>query len=301
MGIVQAIEKEYGIGKYQLCLPFSGSTKYQTYAQTSIMKAIQYRLRNQLFFLHGEAGLETGRRSVCDVYQGVRKHRRNRFFYLTDLRQAFPSVTLTMCLQAIYAYEESSNWDRQKVADFLKAFCFDPNGCLIVGASASPMLFDICAAYYIDGPLWPILRQHRLRYTRFVDNLTFSSRTRIGSKVRKKIRSVIEKAGFTINHGESSVKDLRKGAVVINGIGLENGGRLFLPRRKLAKINALLHRQLTRHDVSASVIAGYSSLFWHVYKKEMYQGRYHLSSLERSIIQKFKDLYRRQENCPNPI
>jgi len=58
---------------------------------------------------------------------------------------------------------------------------------------------------------------------------------------RKRIREIIHRAGFPISHWKARVYDLNKGPIVINGVGLEFGGRIFVPGHFVKYLRGLLY------------------------------------------------------------
>lgn len=215
-------------------------------------------------------------------------HRKNRFFYLLDIKNAFPSVDGENLAEIISGLNESLQGKKDEVFAFLKAYCLSDAHGLLVGAPASPDLFNIYAAYLIDAKLSEFSKKHGITYTRYIDDLTFSSRRKIGKRKRKEIRGVIEKAGFAISHRKSAVYDLKKRPIEINGIGLEFGGRIFLPRHYLNKIRGLLHRAIKSGGVSKNRINGFMGVFWSATEKRK------LNQKEEKIFKLYREYLHQQ-------
>jgi hypothetical protein len=190
------------------------------------------------------------------IYLNARAHSGNRFFYQTDIKNAFGSVSLDRLTEIILSIHRG--WNAGVLHSFLERFFFSPQGGLIIGGPASPLLFNIYAAKVLDEPLeklWSgparsvneMMREiwRRRVYTRYCDDLTFSSPDPIPASLRKKIRQVVKEAGFEVNHRKSTLTDLKKRNVLICGVGLEyrqnKDARIFLPRRYLRRLNGLLY------------------------------------------------------------
>lgn len=145
---------------------------------------------------------------------------------------------------------------------FLWQYCLAPEGGLIIGAPASPDLFNLYTGTLLDGRLAELARQYGLKYSRFLDDLTFSSPSApIGKRKRKAIRQAVIESRFTLSEKKTRVIDLRKGPVVICGIGLEYGGRTFVPRHYTNKIRGLIHRAAAKGDVPLSAVHGRMGVF----------------------------------------
>lgn len=227
-------------------------------------------------------------------YGNASKHVCNRFFYQTDLTNAYQNVRLERLAQVIVS--GCQKWKLDEVKETLERYCFNPGGRgLIVGANASPRLFNIYANAVIDGPLlrlWPYMRDTctilRKEYTRYLDDLTFSSPEPIPTGMRRKIRTVIEEAGFKINHRKSFVRDIRKEPIIITGIGLAHNphtrARLFLPRHYLSRIKGMLHLAIKGDPrISQSKIAGMMGVFYSVWGKKQSRHKVRYNATEVKV------------------
>lgn len=211
--------------------------------------------------------------------RNVLRHRRSRYFYLTDLRSAYHqvdmfSLAILLCtlIPEFYGLEEETE-------AFLKRYCHDPHeGGLRTGANSSVMLFNLFAGVMIDSQL--PLKEYGLTYSRYLDDLTFSAKKApIGWRKRRAIRQVIEAAGFPINHRKSHVLDLKKSPIVINGIALERGGRIFLPRHYLRKLRGMIH--LARQDrLDEQLVFGRMGVFMAVTHRDLRKMR----NIERRLM-----------------
>ena len=159
--------------------------------------------------------------SFDSPFGNAKQHANNRYFYQTDLRNAFGSVSLKRLADILISLEPK--WELEEVKEILDCYCFENGGKgLIVGAPASPKLFEIYAQQIIDVPLaefWPYMvdgnRIFKKQYSRYTDDLTFSSPEPITDGVRRMIRRIIEQSGFQVNHRKSVVLDLKKGRLLL--------------------------------------------------------------------------------------
>jgi len=172
----------------------------------------------------------------------VTKHRFNRFFYRTDIRHFFDSISCQEMTNIIWRLNPDG-WKQTKeeIYLFLQKYFFHSDGGLVIGANASPFLADLYAFYKLDLPLVKVCKKYQVTYTRFVDDLIFSSDDIIGKKKRKKIRSIIADANLRVNHGKSLVFDLKKQKTFqFFGVGIEYGGRVLTPRKIKRRIRGML-------------------------------------------------------------
>lgn len=302
---VRGIEREGGSGK-QLVLrssfanerfefrdenPVAKRVKYRVlFAPNEAMKVLHQRCLHHLrsFWLHRRSeealafatALQPGDSSMGNV----EPHRQNRYFFLLDLKDAFPSVNLDKLVEALLAVDpEAFLGHRKALKQFLETYFFDPAEGLMIGGPASGDLFNLYAGVLIDRELGGLCKEWGLTYTRYVDDLTFSSDKEIDKPKRQEIRGIIGAAGFTVNEWKAGIYDLKKKPIVITGIGLEFGGRVFLPRGCTRKILGLLHRARVRGDVDPSVVHGTMSVFFSVTGRETYR----MNRIERRVVREY--------------
>lgn len=239
------VEPSYNIYSVKDVNRVTKREKWRTvYDPNEAMRTIQARFRRYLrglrFFLPSATAIPG-----FNPQLNVGRHIHNRFFYLTDLKNAYQHVSLERWVDILISLDPSTEKRELEEASLRFLFVTDPKGTprgLATGGLASVEAFNIYAGVVLDTPLRALATRHGLVYTRFLDDLTFSAPSPIGEKKRRQIRDVVVRAGFTPNHKKSLVQDLEKGPLVITGIGLAKRGRRFLPRHFTQRINATLNR-----------------------------------------------------------
>lgn len=177
--------------------------------------------------------------------KNVERHSNNRFGYLLDLKNAYYQVNIEKLAKIIcQADSRLTNQEEtiQKIKGFLEKYFMSRYGGLTIGGPASPDLFNVYCHYLLDIPLGEISEKYEWTYSRYLDDLAFSSQIPLTRSQREEIRSVIEKNDFVINHLKSRVYDLKKGSVIINGLRLESGGRIIIPRSFLTSLEGIMHK-----------------------------------------------------------
>lgn len=221
------------------------------------MRLVHSRLLGYLRIFTGQLEHATGALPGTSPLRHISRHRGRRFLYTIDIKSAYQGVDGEKLADVLCGTIKALQDGRQEVLRFLKKHCLvSVKHGLVTGAPASPDLFNLYAGKLIDQPLSEYCRKHGIIYGRYLDDLLFSADGPIGVKKRKMIRSIIEAAGFGINHRKAGVFDLAKGPVAINGIGLDLSGRIFLPRHYLRKIKGAIHRAATRQDIQPGKIHG---------------------------------------------
>ena len=79
----------------------------------------------------------------------------------------------------------------------------------------------------MDRELATFCEARRITYTRYLDDLTFSTRQNLGDRRRRMLRDIIERhEGMAINHRKSRLHSLENGPVTITGISIQPDGRV---------------------------------------------------------------------------
>ena len=199
------------------------------------MAVIHKRLRD--FLRKRDPGLVTNRlSSIWNAYL----HLGNTHFFQLDIRSAFQRVDLGKLAHLLSRIKGPPKGLPEEWAVFLERYCRDPRGGLATGSHSSPDLFEIYCREFVDGPIWLLCREHGLRYSRYVDDLTFSASQIITRTFRKKIRKILEDAGMPINDRKVFISKLSVGPVTITGYTLTRKRTVSLPKPFLDKATDLL-------------------------------------------------------------
>ncbi|MBI4117196.1 MAG: hypothetical protein HY451_00685 [Parcubacteria group bacterium] len=266
--------------------PLGGTEKVRLIrAPNQPMRVVHARFIKQLRKLRVGLPFATGARPGDSIRRNVLRHSRSRFFYLVDLASAYRNLNGERLTKILCELSGALSGRESEVHDFLRKFCLAPEGGLIVGAPASPDLFNLYAGILIDRPMAKLCLKHRLTYTRYLDDLTFSAKRRIGWRKRQAVREIISQAGFGISHRKALVADLKKGPIKVNGIRLELGGRIMLPRDYLRKIRGLIHLAMTgRGDEMVYYrICGMMGVFWSS------TSGVPLNAIEHDLVRRFRE------------
>lgn len=221
----------------------------------------------------------TGCVADSNHYINARKHVGRRFSYITDFRDAYPSVDLhRLATLLVFIFKHETYRADYSVRSFAKnelaqyAMETDPlfphmftfvqftfggmyGKGLAVGGPLSPYLLNLYCEVYVDSAIRSYCEKTKdhehpekeIVYSRYVDDLVFSSNTIISSERRRDLRKMIEDGGFTVNHTKSKVLDKTMGAVHITKVGIEqtqDGNVLRFPQNKRRRIEGILKSYL---------------------------------------------------------
>jgi len=235
-----------GHKKHRLC-------HRQTPAMREVHEAIVGWLRNKKLGLPWATGGASGDSAI----KNVRLHQENQFFYLLDIKNAYNAVQIDRLAILLHFLEF-----RISVFDldfFLRRYCSLPQRGrgLVVGASSSQDLFNLYAHYLLDRPLSQLCRQNEITYSRYIDDLTFSSRLPIRRSLRRAIRGLIFKAGFQLSFRKAKLLDINKGPILLNGIRLSEDRRLSIPNHFRRRVRGLILKATWDTSISENVVHGH--------------------------------------------
>ena len=124
------------------------------------------------------------------------------------------------------------------------------------GSPASPVLSNICAMT-LDRRLEGLARRFHLTYTRYADDMTFSSDHNVyhaEGDFMPELYRIIAECGFTVNPSKTRLQK-RGTRQEVTGLIVEK--RVNVPRGYVKKLRAIIHRiaineQPLRHDVNVA-------------------------------------------------
>jgi len=248
----------------------SGIVKKRTiHIPNDTMRKVHKRFLSYLRRYSPALPYATGARLGMSPIGDIRRHYGNRFFYLLDIKNAFSSVDKNKIVEILIAVRtELGNDGGEALGSFLGSYFFVPSGGLAVGGPASPDLFNIYTGVLIDKEMGALCRELGITYSRYLDDLTFSSKNLIRKDERKKIREIILKSDLVINHSKAQVLDLKKGPIRIHGINLYQDSSISLPRDFMTSLRGQLFCALKGRDINPDKINGMMGVFKSVVKRK---------------------------------
>jgi RNA-directed DNA polymerase len=193
--------------------------------------------------------------------KNVERHRHNRFFYVLDLQGAYKAVRVQKLAGILYKADSNLKGMFWEVQGFLRRYCMSEAGGLATGAPASPDLFNLYCTKLLDEPLQEICERFGLTYTRYLDDLTFSANHTVSRRATNEICAVVRNAGFEVHDTKTHRHDLAKKTLTLNGIGLELGGRIFVPPWYVRHVRGLLYQGIQGNLFLVPKIQGAMGVF----------------------------------------
>lgn len=278
-----------------------GSIKWrQVWAPDEATRQVHRDLLTHLYAQDAELPYAYGAVPGRSVVDNVQAHREGWHFYMVDFQDAFPSVKLGRLATMLAG--KYMDLIPGEVLDFLQSyFTVDEEDGLILGPPSSPYLFNLYCEQ-LDQELGDYTEEHGITYTRWIDDLTFSSpkdNGPIGKRKRAHIRDCIEDNGFSIAHKKSKVHSLDNGPVTITGISLYDSGLFRISPGLIEKVSAAFaeiegkldrrweRKPITIHDLG--IADGYHSVL--VWTRD--PNRSGMTRIERELQERYNRIRQR--------
>ena len=234
------IPKKYG-GEREICAP------------NSDLKDIQRRLAGALCEFQrihrSEKGIYSNISHAFEAGKGIITnaaiHRNKRFVLNLDLKDFFPSFHFGR-VKGYFEKNRDFHLPSEVALTIAQIACY--KGHLPQGAPSSPVISNLICQI-LDMRLLKIARQNRLNYTRYADDLTFSTNDRSFLErydvFLKDVAREIEKAGFSINEKKTRLQyqDSRQEVT-----GLVVNKKIHVPREFYKETRAMAHRLYTQGE-----------------------------------------------------
>ena len=166
-----------------------------------------------------------GFNSQENVMKNAQYHQRNGAKYAIniDLENAFGQIN-TKNLKMFGRYVMC--WNKRTSKKF--AMMMTKNGCMVQGNPLSPLLLNLFCDV-LDAVILGFVKENQIFYTRYADDLTFSSRNPITNLQYHLILDIIKHFGFKVNKEKTK---FTKNLVEITGIFIRGKKYIKTSRRK---------------------------------------------------------------------
>lgn len=180
-------------------------------------------------------------------------HKNQRFVFNLDLENFFGTIGYPRVRGLFMSYFKFNN----SVASTLANICCNNKGFLPQGAATSPLISNmICRR--LDQELNNLARRNKFVYTRYADDITFSTNEKVlpativeavdlEVKVGEKVKRIIEQNGFLINKEKTRLSKFNKSQVVT---GIKVNEKLNVQRSYVRNIRSILYKiETNMHDL----------------------------------------------------
>lgn len=205
----------------------------------------------------------------CNIVENAKVHVRKKHVLNIDLKDFFPSITARRVKQIFCSHYFHFDDHLANALTLLTTY----QGKLPIGAPTSPVISNfIC--YQLDSDLIKYCKDNHLTYSRYADDLTFSSDAEISKDIVHTIRELIAQNNFEVNDKKVRLKTSNRKQTVT---GLTVNDKVNVDRKLLKKIRAMLH------DLSANGITTATKQHFHIERVEQSHCEKFLQRLEGYI------------------
>lgn len=203
------------------------------------LKEIQRWILDHILYVHQPSRYAKGFVPKRSIKDNARFHRAQPKVLSLDLKDFFPTVKR----YRVYGIFRSFGYS-QPVSNLLARLCTLEN-VLPQGAPTSPAITNlICRS--LDNRLAGFAIKHKLRYTRYADDITFSGEFRAGALVIL-VRKVVENEGFILNESKTRLMEPHQRQEVT---GIVVNHHLQAPREMRRDLRKAIH-YIERYGLNA--------------------------------------------------
>ncbi len=237
--IASGVDSHYSV--FHLWKDKEQTKQRQIEAPDAELKKLQRTILHNFLYRFGASPCSHGFVRRRSIVTNAALHTGKRFILKFDLKDFFPSVTADMI------WREWTNSGlvtpaSESVLRTLLNLCLYRNR-LPQGAPTSPALANLVCRK-LDHMLFRLARRHKMKYSRYADDLTFSTNNEACYRLIPVIKRLIAKSGFTVNEKKVNVLK-RHQRQTVTGLVVNCGGRTGVKRNTRLKLRAYMHQILT--------------------------------------------------------
>jgi|GEM_PF-1102053 len=186
---------------------------------------------------------QTSEQIRCNIVANAKVHIGKKHILNIDLKDFFSSISAARIKKLFTS--SVFNFSEQMAIALTLLTTYE--GKMPTGAPTSPVLSNfICLE--LDADLRSFCQENNLQFTRYADDLTFSSNEKISDKIILQIKDLICRNGFNINKKKLHLKSSHRKQTVT---GLVVNEKVNVDRKRLKNIRAMLH-DLTKNGLEAA-------------------------------------------------
>jgi len=213
------------------------------------LKALQYVFQSQILRDLPVHEAATAYKAGSSIKQNAAAHATSRVILKLDFENFFPSIKVTDW--KAYAQIAFPNWSKEDIEFssyvlFWGAGNYLPN-CLSIGAPTSPLISN-ALLYRFDEFMSNYANQNGLRYTRYADDITISSKENLDKEgavnAVKLALSELSSPAIRLNLAKTKLAS-NSTSRRVTGLVLSNDGKVSLGRNRKRLIGAMVHHALT--------------------------------------------------------
>ena len=204
--------------------------------------------------------------SYCNIVANAEPHTGKKHVLNIDLKDFFPSISAKQIKKLFTS--SFFNYNEQIATALALLTTYEAK--LPTGAPTSPVLSNF-VCHNMDAELYFFCRFNGLEFTRYADDLTFSSDIFISKDVIQNIIQIIKNNGFEINEKKLRLQSSYRRQTVT---GLTVNEKVNVNRNLLKKIRAMIH-DLNTNGIDAATQRHFKIVCTDVARNAQYNHRKH--------------------------
>lgn len=183
--------------------------------------------------IHGFVINPNKKEKICNIVDNAKIHINRKQVLNLDLKDFFPSIQAYRVKELFVSQYFKFNEDIANALALLVTY----EGKLPVGAPTSPVISNfICLE--LDAHLIAFCKENQINFSRYADDLTFSSNEDISKETISSIFEIIKKNNFEVNHKKTRLKSNQRKQTVT---GLVVNKKVNVDRKTLKMVRAMLY------------------------------------------------------------
>lgn len=236
-----------GGGVRRICAPRSGFRYLQQRIADILSCVVEGDLRKGV-----ENSASHGNRKGRDIFTNAKKHKNKRYVFNIDIENFYGTITFPR-VRGFFITNNKFRFD-PAVATLMAQICCNEEG-LPQGSPSSPVISNMIGAI-LDYRLTRLAKMHGCTYTRYVDDISFSTNKKeFPSEIAeieeasgkwipgKEVVGIFRRSGFRINQGKTRM-DFNNSRQMVTGLVVNK--RISVPVEYRKKVRACVHSLLTK-------------------------------------------------------
>lgn len=237
-------KKDGGVRK--ICAPQAGFRCLQQSIADILSCAVNGGCREGV-----ENSASHGNRLGCDIFTNAKAHKNKRYVFNIDIEEFYRTITFPR-VRGFFISNDKFRFD-PAVATLLAQISCNDEG-LPQGSPSSPVISNLIGAI-LDYRLSRLAKKHGCTYTRYVDDISFSTNKRdFPSEIAeidgmsgkwvpgKEVIGVFRRSGFRINQRKTRM-DFKSSRQLVTGVVVNR--RVSIPVEYRKKVRACVHSLVT--------------------------------------------------------
>jgi retron-type reverse transcriptase len=185
------------------------------------LKLLQKKMSNLLYECYKEISednknrpkMSYGFQKKLTIFDNCLNHKKRRYVFNIDLKDFFPSINFGR-IRGFFIKDKAFRLNDKIATIIAQTVCYKNE--LPQGAPTSPIISNLLAQI-LDVRILKLTRRVGVRYTRYADDLTFSTNNKMFPKeiacqdnnnwnLGNKLQEIIEKAGYEVNENKTNMQ-----------------------------------------------------------------------------------------------